>query len=62
MNFRSKNPKLRKCGNHRQSIDIFSRDRRSLPLPGGEGRGEGERKSNPFMNLEQVQTKQEFGP
>jgi len=62
MNFRSKNTKLRECDNHRQSAYTFLRGRRSLPLPGGEGRGEGERRHIPFIMCGAVQTEQEPRP
>src|SRR5579859_4726466 len=37
-------PSARQRGNYDQSADRFPTGRRCLPLPGGEGRGEGERK------------------
>ena len=35
-------------GNYDESANMFPPGRRVHPLPGGEGRGEGERKSNQF--------------
>jgi hypothetical protein len=51
-----------KRGNYNQSVNVFQPGRRFLPLPGGEGWGEGERKSNKFMASERVQTEQETLP
>ncbi len=42
---------VRKHGNYNESVDRFPTSRRSLPLPRGEGRGEGERKSNYRVSL-----------
>jgi hypothetical protein len=47
-----------KLANYNRSGDNFPPGRRYHPLPGGEGRGEGERKSKQFMAREQVRREQ----
>src|SRR5579859_4745701 len=56
------NANATKRGDYNQSANVIPPARRSHPLPGGEGRGEGERKSNQFMAREQVQTEQQILP